>query len=278
MSQRQLSTNYHFNIHIAAEIGLNAAIFLDNIAYWVFYNQSCNKNLHENLYWTYNRVEDFSKLFPFWSNDQIKRIINYCVENDLLLKGNFNDDKRDRTCWYTLTEKGIDLYSAACKRRNRQMHNDGGSEGVDGLPEPVVVDSAKSPNETGEIAKCYKDTDLKHTTIKQKNKSICPSPDGRVTEYTFFDQFWSLYPRKEGKQDAITIWKTKKLEDNADAIIGNVKERLAKGWARNGKQYILIPKNYLNGAHWNDEVIDHGQQKKKEDIVTQSQRLAGGFQ
>ncbi len=91
---------------------LDTAVFLDTIAYWLKKN-AANKqshNFHEGRYWTYNSLDAYTKLFPGWSKDTIRRVIRNCVKNDLLIVGNFNRKGYDRTGWYSLTDKAILYY------------------------------------------------------------------------------------------------------------------------------------------------------------------------
>lgn len=95
-----------FNVEIAVEYGLNEAIILENIHYWVMKNEANNTHLHEGRYWTYNSITAFSKLFPYLTTKQIRSTLDKLVKHGLVLKGNFNKLPMDRTTWYALTDKG----------------------------------------------------------------------------------------------------------------------------------------------------------------------------
>lgn len=101
------------NEQLWIDFDLDTAVFLDTIAYWIKKN-AANKqehNFHEGRYWTYNTLEAFTKMFPGWSIQTIRRIIRNCVKDGLLLTGNFNRKGYDRTGWYSLTDKAIEYYS-----------------------------------------------------------------------------------------------------------------------------------------------------------------------
>ncbi len=91
---------------------LDTAVFLDTIAYWIKKNADNKepRNFHEGKYWTYNSLDAYTKMFPGWSKDILRRIIRNCVKNGLLLVGNFNRKGYDRTGWYSLTDKAIEYY------------------------------------------------------------------------------------------------------------------------------------------------------------------------
>lgn len=90
-----------FNPQIAKDIGVEEAIMYSNIEFWVEHNRANNKNFHEGKYWTYNSMEAFSKLFWFWSDKQIRRILNNLESKGYIITDNFNEHKYDRTKWYT---------------------------------------------------------------------------------------------------------------------------------------------------------------------------------
>lgn len=100
------------NEQLWIDFNLDTAVFLDSIAYWIKRN-ALNKKTHnyqEGQYWTYNSLDAFTKMFPGWSVDTIRRIIRNCVKHGLLKKGNFNLKGYDRTGWYSLTDKALKYY------------------------------------------------------------------------------------------------------------------------------------------------------------------------
>ncbi len=111
---------------LAVEYGIDVAIFIHNIVFWVEKNMANDTNFKEGRYWTYNSMEAYCQLYPMWSRDQIKRIIAKCKENGLLIVGEFNSDRRDRTKWYSPSDRILEIYgvckTAHCIGRNRQMH------------------------------------------------------------------------------------------------------------------------------------------------------------
>jgi len=98
---------HHFDVDLAKQHGVNAAIFLNNIAFWIQKNVANKRHLKDGSFWTYNSQEAFTKLFPYWSRQNIRTIINYCLKNDLIVLGNFNDKSYDKTTWYSLTDKSL---------------------------------------------------------------------------------------------------------------------------------------------------------------------------
>lgn len=102
---------------------------------------------------------------------------------------------------------------------------------------------------------------------KNNNKELyCSSGDepqsSPSVEYTFFDQFWALYPRKQKKLAAQKAWQKMRGEEHAEEIIKNIKHRLQFEWLHKDKEFIPLPASYLNGERWKDEVIQKASSKE----------------
>ena len=55
---------------LAVKIGLNEAIILQQLHYWL--NPDHNKNIREGSHWVYNSYEQWQKQFPFGRKKQSK--------------------------------------------------------------------------------------------------------------------------------------------------------------------------------------------------------------
>lgn len=95
-----------FEKEIAAERGLLEAIILNHIAYWVEKNEANGTNEHDGKFWTYHSAKGFEGVFPYATAKQIRTALDHLKESGFIETGCFNKDGRDRTLWYTLTEKG----------------------------------------------------------------------------------------------------------------------------------------------------------------------------
>lgn len=71
-----------------------------------------------------------------------------------------------------------------------------------------------------------------------------------------FEQFWAAYPRKASKPDAQRAWEKHKLDDKAEVIIADVKQRAARHSQWQDPQYIPYPATYLNAQGWHDDVVE----------------------
>lgn len=90
---------------LAVKIGLNEAIVLQQIHYWMVKK----RHIIEGRSWIYNTYEDWQKQFPFWSVTTIRRTLKRMEKQGLLLTGTFNVMAFDRTKWYTINLEKLDL-------------------------------------------------------------------------------------------------------------------------------------------------------------------------
>lgn len=145
--------NYSFNMEIAKETGVEEAVMLENIYYWILKNKANNKHFYDDNYWTYNSIKAFEELFPFWSKKQIARILKNLEVNGFIITGNYNKVAYDRTRWYALTEKALCIYL------NREMDFPKRENGKD------QTGKSNPPNEEIELTKG-------ENRIPQKGKPI----------------------------------------------------------------------------------------------------------
>lgn len=95
---------------LATYIGLNEAIVLQQVHYWIEINKAKELNFYEDKYWTYNSMKEWGKSFPFYGDKTLKRIFNNLEKLGILKTGNFNKLRMDRTKWYTIDYERLEAY------------------------------------------------------------------------------------------------------------------------------------------------------------------------
>ena len=148
--------NIHFGAEVAIEAGVDGAIMLDNLQFWIIKNKANKKHYYDGKYWTYNTMEAFTELFPFWSKRQIERILNNLKNNGYLIDGNYNKTAYDRTKWYALTDRAWLLLFPTCNPNDFNIS-----------PNGEMSKLAISPNGEMEKTKCE----------NGNNKTVTPIPD-----------------------------------------------------------------------------------------------------
>ena len=138
------SQTHFFSVGAAKVIGVNAAIILQNLYYWVTKNEANGDGMHDGRYWTYNSVEAFNRLFPYLSKGQIRGALKKLEDGGYIISGNFNESKYVRTKWYALTDSGYALVqNCRCISKNHKM------------------ESSKNENQFAKTSKCSISTDNK---------------------------------------------------------------------------------------------------------------------
>lgn len=96
---------YMFDVELAKQYGTDEAIFLENLIFWVIRNRENERNFFDGRTWTYNSVRALKSLFPFWSDYQMRRVLESLIKQGVVVKGNYNKNPYDRTMWYALADE-----------------------------------------------------------------------------------------------------------------------------------------------------------------------------
>lgn len=132
---------------LASRIGLNEAIFLQQIHYWL--NRS--KHFYDERNWVYNSVAEWVKQFPFWSENTIRRIVKNLEDEQLLVIGNYNRAKFDKTKWYSINYEKLRLLESTNDVPNlgrRSTQN--GQMDVPNLGKPIPETNTETTSEIKE--------------------------------------------------------------------------------------------------------------------------------
>lgn len=221
-------TVHHFNTTVAKKYGVESAILIHNLMFWIQKNIANEKHFIDGNYWVYNSASAFEELFPYWGAKKIWRLLTKLEEKGVIESANHNAKQYDRTKWYSIIDKWIfQVY---------QIH----------FP---LSENASSNN---------------GTPIPNINTDIIPNTLFDETQYPF-SIFWNGYDKKVGKEKCEAIWlRTKKLKDGKylteeekELIIMNLPLFVK---SKPDKQFRPNPLSYLNGRMWNDEIINNGKQ------------------
>lgn len=120
-----------FDVDVAKEVGIIAAILFQNIAFWCQHSRANNKNFFDGRYWTFNTNKAMCELFPYLSSKMIRTALQKLVDEGLIITGNYNKLAYDRTTWYALTEKGESIFL------NGKKELPVGANGIDRSGEPI---------------------------------------------------------------------------------------------------------------------------------------------
>jgi len=87
-----------FSSRLAAKIGLNEAIFVQQLYYWL----DRSDNVKDGELWVYNTAKQWQEQLPFFGVRTIERVIRSLREKGIIIVGSYNKKSFDRTNWYRL--------------------------------------------------------------------------------------------------------------------------------------------------------------------------------
>ena len=95
-----------FDVEIASEVGINAAVIYENISYWVEHNKKAGRNFRDGRHWTYITQRELAEQFGYLTTKQVRTALGKLEESGYLITGSYNRHRYDRTTWYSTTGKG----------------------------------------------------------------------------------------------------------------------------------------------------------------------------
>jgi len=219
--------DYSFNTKLAERYGVEEAVLLNHLYFWIQHNAANKKHFHDGRYWTYNSAQAFTEIFPFWSRKKIDRIVQSLKESGAVIIGNYNESGQDRTRWFSLEECVLSVIE------NR-----------------VVIGQKRDAHWT------------ESSNSLDKNDQPLPDSKPDINTYTLapsdFEKFWNAYPKKKSKDAARRAFEKLARSKDAptiDKLIGSVSEHMnTPEWKKQDGQFIPYPATYLNAGSYDDEI------------------------
>lgn len=107
-----------FSRSLAAAIGLNEAIILHQLGYWL----EKSTNVVNGRKWVYNTLDEWAQQFPFMSVKTIQRTLSSLKEQGVIEVDNtLNKHAFDRTNWYSINEENLEKVSDASPQTDTAM-------------------------------------------------------------------------------------------------------------------------------------------------------------
>lgn len=178
---------YQFDAEVAKVFGVDEAIMIYNLGYWIRKNEANGKHFHNGRYWTYNSIEAFVKLFPFWTARQIRRILKSLEEKGVIITGNYNTSAYDRTTWYAFSEPFL---------RNCQVDltktSNGNDQKVNSNSSSIDIDTNTNIKPNGKTdEELFPAETHKVTRPRKTSEQSCLFCDSRYADYSLFEKEFS---------------------------------------------------------------------------------------
>lgn len=216
--------NHSFNVDIAKKFGIEEAVIVENIYFWISVNGAEDRNLHNGRYWTYNSQKGFASLFTYMTENVVRRALeNLCngkkdengeyIIEPILVKDDFNENKMSKKKWYAFNDNGIELL--------RTLNYD-----VTHLFSDKSPDLAILPNGHGNFAKSIADN---NTNNKQKKEIYKEKENRQENDTKTLMKSWNEIAAKIGLQKIVSIkGKRKNKLENLYKTCGTNQEELTK--------------------------------------------------
>lgn len=169
-----------FNVGMAADHGLPAAILYHEIDYWCRENSAKNQNIRDGCAWMYRSLPDFRETFPYLTEYAIRQGLKDLEDTGLIRSGNYNRLGLDRTKWYTTQ---VEMFTPS---HDMLKSTDGVSKSTDGdiendrwRPSNQQMDNQKS---TDGVSKTTDASGENDRAIPSINTSITPSGKTTIKE------------------------------------------------------------------------------------------------
>lgn len=168
---------------LAVKIGLNEAIILQQIHYWLLKSN----NVRDGYKWVYNSYSEWNKQFPFFSRNTMIRAFNSLEKQGLLITANYNKAGFDKTKWYRID------YEKLVGKRSTQNGYTSNPKWVDGDTQNGQTNTKRLPETTSE-------NNNKHSASHSNAQRVSQLEEE-------FEEVWSKYPNKKGKKQAFNHYK-----------------------------------------------------------------------
>ena len=148
-----------FSIELANEYGVNCALILEHLYFWISKNKENQKAFRSDEYWMFQSVSEMhNNTFTYLTPKQIRNALNKLESKEIIKSSKVNS--WDQTKWYTFTQKG------KCILQKVQMDIDKRANAIAKKDKPIK-DTKK---DTKKIYGEYKHVRLSDSDIEELNK------------------------------------------------------------------------------------------------------------
>jgi len=109
-------THHSFSIELASVYGIDVAIVIHHLQHWIGFNIRTAKNRHDGRTWMFQKISDICAHFPYLSEDRVRDILDILCDgktrkmkkakyHPILIRGNYNKHKFDKTNWYAFIDE-----------------------------------------------------------------------------------------------------------------------------------------------------------------------------
>ena len=256
---------HSFNVNVAKKVGVNKAILLQYIEFWVDKNKANKVLIYEGKAWVYHTASGFEEIFSYMKANTIAKYLvelekeGYLHSSQNIEKGK---NRNNRVKYYTLGDAYFSITEQEAKNQN---------------------ECAKNQNECAKNQNVYNDISLENNNISKSEvtKELDKQELDNQTLYRysdkiddFFAKTWEIYPRKVGKKEAKEKFKRKiTTHDIFVQLLNSIRWHKENVWVKNiaqGKlEFIPHLATFINKERYLDEQENTSQAPKPQTMHTQ---------
>ena len=263
---------HSFNVNVAKKVGVNKAILLQYIEFWVDKNKANKVLIYEGKAWVYHTASGFEEIFSYMKANTIAKYLVE-LEKERYLHSSQNIEKgknrNNRVKYYTLGDAYFSITEKEAQNQNECAKNQN---------EP-----AQNQNECAKNQNVYNDISLENNNISKSEvtKELDKQELDKQTLYRysdkiddFFAKTWEIYPRKVGKKEAKEKFKRKiTTHDIFVQLLNSIRWHKENVWVKNiaqGKlEFIPHLATFINKERYLDEQENTSQAPKPQTMHTQ---------
>ena len=249
---------HSFNVHVAKKVGVNKAILLQYIEFWVDKNKANKVLIYEGKPWVYHTASGFEEIFSYMKANTISKYLvelekeGYLHSSQNIEKGK---NRNNRVKYYTLGDAYFSITEKEAQNQNEPAKN-----------QNVYNDISLENNNISksEVTKELDKQELDKQTLYRYSDKIDD----------FFAKTWEIYPRKVGKKEAKEKFKRKiTTHDIFVQLLNSIRWHKENAWVKNiaqGKlEFIPHLATFINKERYLDEQENTSQAPKPQTMHTQ---------
>lgn len=214
---------------------ISEAAVLQQVNYWIEKKQ----NYRDGRYWVYNSLENWMKQFTWIKTKAtMKKQFDYLENLGIIVTGNYNKAKFDRTKWYSIDYNRLEaLYDAFSKDNNMDVIN---------IDTPMLSTLANGSN------KDNNDNTIDYTKTTQKINNNNTLDDDKKRVFAKAEQLFNLtpliiedvdYDLKEHNAELL-LHAMEVTARSAERVSYNYYKSVLKNWDKRGFKTVDAVKKY----------------------------------
>ncbi|WP_288429625.1 conserved phage C-terminal domain-containing protein [uncultured Pantoea sp.] len=214
---------------LASRIGLNEAIVLQQICYWL--EDTTSGVEYDGKRWVYNTIDEWTNQFPFWSSDTVKRALTSLKKRDLIFVEQLKKTQHDRTNYYAINHANPLLTDEG------NLHSSKNANCTNRMGQPAPIEQGNMPSSIGANCPHLTENTTENTTeiTTESSCQVAPQPDdARLVLQRSREVLWHLNKVSGAKHT------------EAQSSMGHIRGRISEGFTT---EELLLVIDYKH-VHW----------------------------